>query len=138
MEHEEKRKPPGRGMWVICTLLILIPVGLYYLFLGAFNFYQPGSAALNEASARAFGCGLGTLFHLSCFIAGAFSDAIRAVTFRISEFFANLVVSVGFAFESYWDDMKSDGVVLLVVLIITGVCAGICIWGISDIIRILT
>lgn len=116
MDAEYKKQSPYRGLWVILLMLTGVPLLLFGVLYAAMEFHQPYNTDLNLATAKVIGCGLGTVFHLSCAVAGVFTPHVQAVMYRIGEFFENLIVSPGFAFESYWDDMKNDGVVLLIEL----------------------
>ena len=121
MNSESKEYSPYHGVLVHLAILILVPVGFVALLYVCLNCFQPRYGNLNWLTAKAIGCGAGALFHLSCAIVGVFTPGWRAVRYRIREFFENLVVSVGYAFESYWEDMKSDGVVFLLQMPIVAV-----------------
>ena len=133
MQHDGKNESPYRGIWVILLLLAVVPVVLYLVLLGPLMTWQTRfSRELNEASARVFGFGLGTVFHLSCLIGGSFRLAIQAVKKRVIDFFENVRVSLGFALECYWDDMRNDGVALILMLIPVAVCFAVFCDGLSD------
>ena len=110
MTGNDKYHSPYRGFWIIMLLLILIPFGLYKLMCALFEEYSNFGPQLNEASARCLGCGMGSLFHLSFLISGVFTSSWRDVKYRVSEFFENLVVGVGYAFKTYWEDIREDGI----------------------------
>lgn len=116
MDAEYKKQSPYRGLWVILLMLICVPLMFFGVLYAALEFHQPYQTALNLASAKTIGFGLGAVFHLSCAVAGVFTTPLKAIFYRIGEFFENLVVSPSFAFESYWEDMKNDGVVFLIEL----------------------
>ena len=137
MDNENKRQSPYRGIWMILFLLIFVPACLFGLIYVALNHYQGHYGALNLASAKAIGCGLGCLFHLGCAVAGAFTPGWKALTYRIREFFESLIVSPAFAFESYWADMKNDGVVLLLELPIVIVNFCLALDGLMDALALL-
>lgn len=120
MNSDSKYYSPYHGVWAQLLVLILVPLGFFALVYAGFSFYQPQYGRLNLLSAKAFGCGLGVLFHLSCAVVGVFTPGWRAVKYRIREFFENLVISFGYAIESYWEDMKTDGVVFLLQMPIVG------------------
>lgn len=123
MQDENKVQSPYRGFWVILLCLIGVPLATYFTVQGAVDMWSPFSARVNALTGRALGFGVGSLFHLTCLIGGLLKEPFRAVLYRLGEFKENLRVSVGFAFACYWDDMKSDGVVLLICLVIIGACA---------------
>lgn len=122
--QDHKTYSPYHGVWAVVLMLSIVPIALSWLIGIVLAVYQPQMPALNAASARCVGCGLGTVFHLACIIGGLLRESFRTLCFRISEFFANLACSASFAFQSYWDDMKQDGVVFdIYLLIILGTLA---------------
>lgn len=132
MTGNDKYQSPYRGFWVIMLLLILIPLGLYALMRVLFAEYSPFGTRLDEASARALGCGLGFLVHLSFLISGVLSASWQAVKYRVSEFFENLVVGVGYAFKTYLEDMRDDGVTFILAFSVMVVNFLIALDGLQD------
>ena len=133
MQHDGKNESPYRGLWVILLVLAVVPVVFYLCLLGPLLTWQTRfSREMNEASARVFGFGLGIVFHLSCWVGGSFRHAIDAVKKRVVDFFENVRVSLGFALECYLDDMKNDGVALLLMLIPVVACVAVFCGGLSD------
>jgi hypothetical protein len=120
MDGYEKEKSPYHGLWVNCLLIVGVPTILYFIFLGMFREYQRGADELHVMSARVLAGGVGVLFHLSLWIAGVFRESIRAVTRRVSEFFEDLSISIGFAARDYWYNIKTDGAVLVIYLALIG------------------
>jgi len=116
--QDHKTYSPYHGVWAVVLMLSIVPIALTWVIGLVLAVYQPHMSALNTASARFVGCGLGSIFHLACIIGGLLRDSFHTLCFRISEFFANLACSVSFAFQSYWDDMKQDGVVFDIYLLI--------------------
>ncbi len=109
MDNDPK-KSPYQGIFIKVIVLVLPPVVLTWLFYGVITRWQSWySYELNWASAKALGCGLGGLFHLSCWISGAFRQDFRAVKERLKEFFENVSVSLGLAFTWYLRDVKTLG-----------------------------
>ena len=113
MHNEYKRQSPCRGFLVIMALLILPPVLCWGLVNSLLEEFSTWSEALDAATAKALGCGLGFLFHMICILCGALTDGWQALKYRIGEFIENLTIGVGYAFSSYWDDIRSDGVTFL-------------------------
>ncbi len=132
MLDDSKYRSPYYGLWLVLLVMIGVPLIFYGIFFGAFTEHQHESRAVNEACARALGFGVGTVFNISLFIAGTFSNHIAAVGRRIFAFFGNLKVSFGFAFKCYFEDVKSDGAVLIIVLLVTVLCAYVTFTGIND------
>ena len=127
MDHEHKNQSPYRGMWAICTVMIVAPIVVYIVFHFLFVECRANSPELNLASARFLASGFGVLFHLSCAVAGAFKEPFAVVRNRVADFFGNLTVSLRFALKYYWEDMKLEGVAFLIYFIIMATCGGICL-----------
>ncbi len=114
MHNEYKRQSPYRGFWITMILLLLPPLLSYGLINSLLKEFSPWPEALDAATAKALGCGLGFLFHLICVLCGVLTDGWEAVKYRIGEFFENLNVGVGYAFRTYWEDMRTDGVTFVI------------------------
>lgn len=114
MHNEYKRQSPYRGFWITMILLLLPPLLSYGLINSLLKEFSPWPEALDAATAKALGCGLGFLFHLICVLCGVLTDGWEAVKYRIGEFFENLIVGVGYAFRTYWEDMRTDGVTFVI------------------------
>lgn len=132
MEYSGKNKKRYHGFWFECFLLIIVPIALYIMFLLVFGHYMPYRNELNEVSARVLGFGLGSVYHASCFVAGAFAPAWDAVKFRFSNLFENLTYSLKIAAKGYLYDLKSEGIEFWVYLTILAVCAVIGASGIYE------
>ncbi len=129
---------PCRGMWVKLIVLIMPPLVLVGIFYGAISRWQPWySFNLNWASAKTLGCGLGVLFHLSCWVAGAFKQDFRAVKNRVKEFFANISVSPGLAFKWYWREVKSYGVAFWIEIFVMAVNLAVFFDSLSVVLEII-
>lgn len=138
MENEYKRQSPYRGFWVIMLFLILVPLGLYALVNAVLEEYSPYSAALDSATARALGCGFGFFFHMICILSGVLTAGWQAVKYRICEFFENLIVGVKYAFSTYLEDMRTDGVTFILYMSVIAINFAIMVDGIRDAIALLT
>ena len=114
MHNEYKRQSPYRGFFIIMLLLILPPIICWGLVDSLLDKFSTWPDALDDATARALGCGLGFLFHTICILCGVLTDGWQALKYRIGEFFENLIVGVGYAFRTYWEDMQSDGVTFII------------------------
>ena len=126
---DNKRYSPYHGCWVVFLLLIGVPLALYAVINTAISFYQPQFARLNPASSRAIGCLLGSVYHLSCIVAGLLRDPWRALCYRVKEFFENLPCGLPFAFRCYWEDMKNDGALFVPYAAIMIACLWLAIDG---------
>lgn len=132
MNSNDKYQSPYRGFWVVMLLMILIPLIAFWLINDLFSKYSRFSEVLDIASAKALGCGIGFLFHLSFIISGVLTPGWQAVKYRIGEFFENLVVGVGYAFKTYLEDMRDDGVTFLFQLIVILINLAIALDGLRD------
>lgn len=137
MHNEYKRQSPYRGFWVIMLFLILVPLGLYGIVNAVLEEYSRYSDALNSATARALGCGFGFLFHMICVISGVLTAGWEALKYRLREFFENLIVGVGYAFSSYCEDLRNDGVTFIIYMSVIVANFAIMVSGIRDAIALL-
>ncbi len=110
MEYQGKEKGPYYGVWQTSLLLISIPI-IFYFILYYFIAKFQGSSELAKYTAMGFGFGIGSLFNISCAIAGLFKGTFKVVKKRIRDLFSNFRVSIKFAFKYYWEDIKSEGIV---------------------------
>ncbi len=128
----DKYQPPYRGFWAILMVLILVPLALYGVVSWAMNTYSPFSAALNLATSKVFGFGMGFIFHMICLVSGVFRSAWLVLKFRVSEFFQNLVVGVGYAFQTYFEDVRDDGLIFTICMLIIAANLAIAVDGLLD------
>lgn len=138
MHNEHKRQSPYRGMWMILIMMIMPPILCYAIVSGVQAEFSKAPAALDAATSKALGCGFGFLFHMICVLCGVLTAGWEALKYRIREFFENLIVGVGYAFSSYWEDMRTDGVTFIIYLSIILVNAAIMADGIREAIALLT
>lgn len=117
MEYQAKEKGPYYGVWQTCLLLIVIPIALYFILYNLIGKFQEFNE-LAKYTAMGFGFGIGSLFHISCAIAGLFKGTFKVVKNRIGDLFSNLKVSAKFAFKYYWEDVKSEGIVFWIYFVI--------------------
>ena len=127
-----ENKSPYKGMWAVILALVIFPVFCWFILDAALGRCLPNTPEINAATSQAVGFGLGTLFHLSCFVAGTMTEPFCAVKNRIREFFENLIVSFPFAAKYYLYSLKTDGVVFWIYLLIMTVCAVISADGFID------
>lgn len=118
-----ENKSPYRGMWAVIIALIIFPVFCWFILDAALARCIPHTPEINAATAQAVGFGLGTLFHLSCMVAGTLTEPFLAVKNRIKEFFENLIVSFPFALKYYIYSIKTDGIVFWIYFAIMIACA---------------
>lgn len=138
MHNEDKHQSPYRGFFIIMALLVLPPILCHCLVSSLLKEFSRWPDALDAATAKALGCGLGFLFHMISILCGVLTDGWNALKYRIGEFFENLVVGVSYAFSSYWEDMRTDGVTFILYGSVILVNAAIMVDGLLDCIAILT
>ena len=130
MEVETKRRKGGEII-VKAICLVGIPLVCYLVFRAViFENQTKFKDVVNEASAMGLGFGVGTVFHIACFIAGVFKDGIAVVLKRMSDFKDNLALSFGFAVKCYLQDMKEDGIEFLIELALMVTCLVLALKGI--------
>ena len=130
MEHNGKEKKPYNGTLIICVILIGLPIAIYYLFLWVINKWQPNYPdALNLASAKALGFGVGLMLQACFALSGAFAESKQVVKDRLVNFKDNVSLSLGFAIKNYFRDMIEDGIAYLIYMSLVIVTACLCIDG---------
>lgn len=132
MQNDEKHRSPYRGFAVTLIALIAVPAVFYWLIYLLHAEYLHTSHALNVASAKVLGCGCGAIFHLMCLVSGALRPGWQAVKYRMREFRENLIVGIGYAFESYWEDIRTDGVTFLISFAVIAMNLAITLDGLFD------
>lgn len=133
----KSKKTPYQGLWIFVPIMFLPSVVITLLLYFVINRWQPQyGVELNWAAAKIFGCGSGILFHMGCWIAGAFKEDFMAVKTRLKEFCANIVVSFKLAFSCYWEDVKTLGLAYWIDVAIIFLNIGIFVEAILDYIAI--
>ncbi len=128
--NDYKDESPYKGVPIVCIALVAVPLIFYLIVKYVIVKFQPQfGEELNQATAMAFGFGVGAIFHLSCVIAGVLREPFRAVIVRIGEFFSNLSISARLAFSLYAKDLKDGGVVFWIYLLIFAANDLACVWG---------
>lgn len=118
MYDGDKAQPPYRGFWVVVLALILMPAAFCFVVDWALTTYNPMSRPLHDATVRTLGLGCGFLFHMICLVGGAFRADWQALKYRVSEFFENLVVGLGYALQTYFEDVCQDGMTFTLYMLI--------------------
>ena len=134
----EQKKTPYKGHVVAYIAMLFVPLVFTSIFYIAIMDFQPQyTQELNWASAKTAGCGIGVLYHFSCWITGAFSDDFQIVKNRLKEFFSDFSVSPKLAFTWYWEDIKTNGVAYWFDMIIIIINASVFVDALLDCLRIL-
>ncbi len=113
-------RSPYHGRVAIIIAMSLPVLLLVLMFYGVLSLWQPyNGEALNWTIGKLFGCGLGALFHGTCWLAGSFAADTRVVKNRLKEFFSDLGVSLKVALEWYREDVKNNGLAYWIDVAIT-------------------
>lgn len=138
MEHFGKEKSKTKGTFIVVIAMIIVPLLIYWVVDWAIGLHAQHSVYLNDATSRALGFGLGTVFHLSLIVTGVLKDAFNVVKERVIEFFENLVVSLWFAIKCYWESIFTDGISLWLYLAVMVACAWLSYDGFRDALAIIS
>lgn len=134
----EQKKTPYKGHVVAYIAMLFVPLVLILSVYISLLVYQPQyTQELNWASAKTIGCGIGVLYHFSCWIWGAFSYDFSIVKNRLKEFFSDFSVSPKLAFTWYWEDIKTNGVAYWFDMILIIINAFVFVDALLDCVRIL-
>lgn len=131
--NESEYNSPYKGLLVALFFLIIVPIVAYGVLLEIMNTWRPHF--LNELTARALGCGIGSALHLGMIFQGLLSAPFRAVISRIVEFFQNFVISPKLAFSEYWRDIKTKGIAFWIYAAVMGGCLYVCVDAVLEIIE---
>lgn len=114
MHNEYKRQSPYRGFWITLLLLIVPPLVCFGIVDSVLDSFSKWPDDLDAATAKALGCWLGFLVHMICLLSGLLTPGWEALKYRVADFFENLIVGVGYAIKSYWENIVADGVTFLI------------------------
>lgn len=122
MEYEGKNKSPYHGLLLSSIMLLLVPIFCTIILYFAFIKTQKNTAeSMCFLMALGFGGMIGTLFNISCALAGLYKGTLSVILIRISKLFSNLAISFKYAMKQYFNDLITNGFsfwVYLLVLII--------------------
>ena len=126
MDNEGRERSPYHGVWVICTIMIAVPLVLFAIVYYAMR--AKGSETIYAClhTSLALGFALGSLVHLSFAIVGLFRGTFSVVINRWADFFANAKISFKCAVGWHWQSIKQDGIVFwlyLIIIVATAVVA---------------
>ncbi len=131
------KKSPYQGQIAVMLALAFPSAFFTLIFYGVISMWQGRfGVTLNWASAKAFGCGIGVVFHLCCSIMGTFKEHRVIVKERVKEFFSDLSISPKTAFKWYFDDLKTNGIAYWIDLLIIGINIWIFVNAVLDFIAI--
>ncbi len=127
------KKSPYHGLWAFILFMLLPSVVMTMIAYSAISQFQPQfDREFNLAMAKTIGFGLGILFHVSCWIAGAFSEDFNAVKMRLKEFISNLNISLKFALKCYWEDVMTLGLAFWIDVALIGINVWVFADALSD------
>lgn len=114
----EENKGPYHGVIVCCLILILGPI-LLTLFLKHFiNIWEHKPSEINHLTAIVLGYGVGCLMDISYILLGFMNKPFQAVKIRIKELIEDLKISKKLALKGYIFNIKEEGIVFWIYLII--------------------
>ena len=130
MEHYGKSKRIYHGIIIPFIVMIVLQVGLYFLFYYAIKQFskQPDFVIANIS--LGFAGLIGVLFEIICVIHGFIYDPFVAFLKRVGNLFANFKIFKKKALAWYWDDFKENGgIIIWVFLLIFLATLFVCIFG---------
>ena len=133
----KSKKTPYEGMWIFIPMMVIPSIVMTAVFYAVISYRQPQfGAELNWATAKIFGCGIGIMYHFSCWLTNVFTEDYLAMKARLQEFGENIVVSANLAFKCYWEDVKSLGLAFWIDVGIIGLNIGVFVDAVRDYIAI--
>ena len=136
MEYQGKDQNPYKGLLIQVSVLLIIPCLVYILFYTLFLRWTAHTKEEVIAMSLAFGFGIGTLFFLSCAIAGLFKGTFTVVINRVKEFFSNLKISFKFALRYYKENILEYGILFWVYLLVFGINLTLTLIGVNNCIEL--
>ena len=121
---EHKNKVWYKGIFLMCFLMLAIPTIftiIFYVSMAKSRINQ--SLEVSKHTAILLGCICGLLFDGTCILTGLFKGTLAVVFNRMKEFFLDLKVSLKFAIKNYFYDLKQNGFLFWIILIIIGFTA---------------
>ena len=113
MEYEGKKKSLYRGIWIPFVLMVAVPTILYFVFYFAIGTFSTLPHHIVVDVALGFAALVGTLFMISCWIAGFLSGFFSAWFKRIYMLFTNIKIFKGKAIRWYFEDFVRTGGIIL-------------------------
>ncbi len=115
----EQNKTPYRGrILVILALIVPSVICTWILYSVIMEYQSKYGQELNWATAKVAGCGIGIVFHFSCWVGGVFSRDFAVVRNRLKELVSDLSISAKLAFTWYLEDIKINGLIYWAYIII--------------------
>lgn len=112
MEENGKNVSPYKGVFLTAFFLIVAP--LFFSF--TLDIFFGNDTQIEILTIIVFGFGMGIFFDLGCIIAGLMTGTFSIVKARVADFFDDLVVSFKFAVQSYFNNIKENGIVFWIYL----------------------
>ncbi len=133
--NDSEYKSPYKGILIGLFFIIGAPILCYWFIytLLEWNDYHKEV----ELTARVIGSGVGVCLHLGMIIQGLLLESWTVVKNRISEFFANLTIGIGFAISQYFKDLKQSGVAFIIYFTPIAVCFAVFVNSVMDLLNIM-
>ena len=133
MEENGKNVSPYKGVFLTAFFLIVAP--LFFSF--TLDIFIGNDTQIEILTIIVFGFGMGILFDLGCIIAGLMTGTFSIVKARVADFFDDLVVSFKFAVQSYFNNIKENGIVFWIYLSIMAATVVIFILKLKELIAFM-
>ena len=101
-----------------CVMILAGTTLFSFLIYGLFTKLSRGPEELNIYYGFGFGAATGFLFMITFIIVGGLRNSFNIVIARWADFFANLQVSLGFSLSCYFDDVKHEGMVFWLYMLV--------------------
>ena len=133
MEENGTKYSPYRGVFLTSFFLIIAP--LFFCF--TIDIFMGNDTTIENLTIFVFGFAMGILFDLGCIIAGLMKGTFDVVKERVKTFFEDLIISIRFALESYFNDIKENGIVFWIYLSIMVATVWLFILGLQELIKFM-
>ena len=129
----KSKQTPYQGMWIFIPMMLLPSIAMTAIFYSVIMQWQPQySTELNWASAKTLGCGIGVMYHITCWLTNVFTEDYIAMKTRLKEFGENIVVSARLAFKCYFEDVKTLGLAFWIDVGLVGLNFGVFLDALLD------
>ena len=111
---------PYRGVWVICLIMLIVPVPFIFLFKFALGTFPNSGEKELTSMGIMFGMIIGTLFDYSCILTGFLNSLVKEFFERLGILFKYLVITPKNALRLYFEELKENGGALWIYVLIIG------------------
>ncbi|MDD3831900.1 MAG: hypothetical protein PHW00_04530 [Clostridia bacterium] len=119
MDYNE-RKGPYHGLWILIVFGLGYPALMYFVFSWTLtnNAWRVYPTEFIQSESLALAGLIGTFVILGFIVSGGLAKPFKTVVSRVKELIEDLSISKTEAFKWYWYRVKTEGVVLWIVLLI--------------------